>query len=476
MILLLAMTFGFHPAHAKKATDNSPVQTLYVLAAPFTTVPDSIPLSALQSLNPEYIPDGMLIVAPDESVEVPLKKNDLLDAFSITPGFKNTFQYRTVEDAIRASVRTGRWILLPFDRLDARLKVMQLDEISPIAKTFDPIADHWPLIYRNAEKELTESEWAKIAFSNYDPDKLTDMLLTGVTALVRAVAAYMDGLGPDFPAVYTADYLRSADILHINNEVPFAKVCQQTPEQLNNLVFCSKERYLELLLNLETTVIELDGDHFGDFGEEAMYYTLDLYDQAGLPYYGGGRTLEEAQKPFLIEHNGNKFAFLGCNGKEAGYATASATTPGAALCDYPLVQRQIRKLRAKGYLPIVTLQHIEYYRVTPNEQMVTEYGGLADAGAVIVSGSQSHIPMAFDVSSGRVIHYGLGNLFFDQAYYLKETAEATIDRYIFYDNRLLSLDIATIKFPNLAQNDWMTPTERTDLLTRIFAESILREE
>lgn len=138
------------------------------------------------------------------------------------------------------------------------------------------------------------------------------------------------------------------------------------------------------------------------------------------------------------------------------------------------MEKRIRELRAQGRLPIVTLQHIEYYKVAPNDQMITEYGRLADAGAVIVSGSQSHMPMAFDVSRDRVIHYGLGNLFFDQAYFLPETAEATIDRYVFYENRLLSVDVATIKFINLAQNDWMTADERAGLLERIYAETIVR--
>ena len=138
------------------------------------------------------------------------------------------------------------------------------------------------------------------------------------------------------------------------------------------------------------------------------------------------------------------------------------------------MEKKIRELRADGYLPIMTLQHIEYYRISPNEQMAEEYGRLAGAGAVIVSGSQSHMPMAFDITPERVIHYGLGNLFFDQAYFLPETAEATIDRYIFYENRLLSLDVATIKFINLAQNDWMTAEERAELLNRLFAESTIR--
>ena len=38
----------------------------------------------------------------------------------------------------------------------------------------------------------------------------------------------------------------------------------------------------------------------------------------------------------------------------------------------------------------------------------------ADAGAVIVSGSQSHVPLQMEFYKGAFIHYGLGNLFFGQ--------------------------------------------------------------
>ncbi len=460
--LILIVILSGNIASAQEAA-----QTLYVLAAPFTTLNDSIDREELLTLDPLVFPGGKLIAGLDETIA---DKDRFLDAIGLSKQSINVVRYRPIHEAISASVRTGRWIILPFDQLDPRLKVIAIDGASPIRKDFDPYS--WPLTVR--ESGAAEIDWETVPFTNYDAEKISDVMLTGVTALVRAVANYMDGFGADFPAVYTGDYLRSADILHINNEVPFARICQQTAEQLNNLVFCSKERYLDLLLNLGTTVVEIDGDHFQDFGDDAVYYTLELYEKAGLPYYGGGRNLAEAQKPFLVEHNGNKFAFLGCNGKEAGYAAASETRPGAGLCDYPLMEKRIRELRADGYLPIVTLQHIEYYRIAPNDQMAAEYGRLADAGAVIVSGSQSHLPMAFDITPDRVIHYGLGNLFFDQAYYLPETAEATIDRYIFYDNRLISLDVATIKFINLAQNDWMTPEERAGLLDRIFAESIVR--
>ena len=99
------------------------------------------------------------------------------------------------------------------------------------------------------------------------------------------------------------------------------------------------------------------------------------------------------------------------------------------------------------------------------------FSTVADAGAVIVSGSQSHIPMAFEISKDSFIHYGLGNLFFDQAFFLPETSEATLDIHTFYAGKHIGTEVLTIKFTNLAINRFMTMEERIPVLNRIFAET-----
>ena len=81
-------------------------------------------------------------------------------------------------------------------------------------------------------------------------------------------------------------------------------------------------------------IVELTGDHFADYGDDAMTYTLEIYEEYGWPYYGGGYNFEDGRKSAFIEHNGNRFAFIGCNGKGGYYASAKETTPGSAGCDF----------------------------------------------------------------------------------------------------------------------------------------------
>jgi poly-gamma-glutamate synthesis protein (capsule biosynthesis protein) len=203
-----------------------------------------------------------------------------------------------------------------------------------------------------------------------------------------------------------------------------------------------------------------------------MLYTLELYNERGWPYYGGGSSREDAQKPVLLEHNGNKFAFLGCNAKGGGYAQAKEDYPGAVACDFPKMVSQIQQLVEIGFNPIATFQHFEYYTYQAQPNQIRDAHILRNAGAVIVSGSQAHQPQGFEILEGGFIHHGLGNLFFDQIYEIPpNTATAFIDRHIFYDGKHISTELVTIKFLDYARARPMTETEREELLRIVFAAS-----
>ena len=85
---------------------------------------------------------------------------------------------------------------------------------------------------------------------------------------------------------------------------------------------------------------------------------------------------------------------------------------------------------------------------------------LAQAGAVIVSGSQAHQPQAFEFEQGALIHYGLGNLFFDQYDVSPATRQAFIDRHIFYDGRYLGTELLTYELEDYSRPRPMTAGAR----------------
>jgi len=308
--------------------------------------------------------------------------------------------------------------------------------------------------------------------ANLDESKMTTVIMTGVTALVRATAETMRRKGITYPAQDIRDWLRSADFTHVSNEIPFAEDCPFPDAWQTDLVFCSNPAYIDLLKDIGTDVVELTGDHFGDWGSEAMRFTLDLYRQNGMPYYGGGYDEQEARQPLLVEHNGNKLAFIGCNAKEPGYGTARGENPGAVTCDYDRLSGEITRLRSKGYLPIVTFQDTEYYSYVPQPKLIRDFRPAAEAGAAVISGSQAHQPHGMEFYQGAFIHYGLGNLFFDQYHMGLPTGQGFLDRHIFYDGRHISTELLGIRFIDFARSRPMTLEERQELLRSVFEASL----
>lgn len=441
---------------------------VYALVAPFPTKAEGVSLQDIQqSWNGAAAGpfSGRPLLLDESTVEIfaSLWGHPANGAVQIVPAD---------ELLARAWNQGDAWALVPFEAVEPRWKVLEVDGQSPLRKDFDPAG--YPLSVDISLEGQLDGELARqvsLPASNREADKLTVLAMTGVTALVRATAFTMEQQGLLYPGRDVGDWLRSADLTHISNEVPFAENCPYPNPVQPDMRFCSDPRYIVLLEDVGTDIVELTGDHFQDWGAQAMYFTLDLYKQRGWLYYGGGANLEEGRRAITVEHNGNRLAFIGCNGKGGSFAQAGPNRPGAVTCDFDWMTQEITRLRSEGYLPIATFQHFEYYTYQAQPNQKRDFGTLAKAGAVIVSGSQAHQPQAMAFEHGAFIHYGLGNLFFDQYEVSYATRQAFIDRHIFYNGRYIGTELLPILFVDYARPRPMTRDERNDLLDAVFSAS-----
>jgi poly-gamma-glutamate synthesis protein (capsule biosynthesis protein) len=456
--------------------DTDPIiQWIYALVAPFPTIMEGITSETLQSAwagkqsspfedVPILMDEGTYYILvsewgpPAPTASKVLPADEILDyAWSNQPA----------------------WAIIPFENLDPRWKVLTIDGQSPIRKVFD--LSRYPLTIPfviSGDTNL-QPEFFNLPRTNRDANKLTTVAMTGVTAMVRATAYTMELKGITYPAQDIGPILMDADITHISNEIPFSPECPYPASSSDSLVFCSNPDYIDLLKAVGTDIVELTGDHFMDYGSDATIYTLRMYDDLGWPYYGGGANSSEARQPVLLEHNGNKLAFMGCNvgcqvkNEIPCDAIATDTHPGAAQCDFNWISNEISQLREDGYQVIFTFQHREYYTYTTQPILAYDFGQIAAAGASIVSGSQAHQPHGFAFDDDAFIHYGLGNLFFDQFHFCADYAcdDAFIDRHVFYDGQHISTELITIRFADLARPRLMTSEERARFLEIIFTAS-----
>jgi poly-gamma-glutamate synthesis protein (capsule biosynthesis protein) len=351
------------------------------------------------------------------------------------------------------------WAIIPFEALEPKWKVLTVDGQSPIRKNFDLSA--YPLV---ASTSLP---------SNYDPNKLTTVIMTGVTALVRATAYTMELKGSTYPGEKIRDLMREADIAHVSNEIPFFTGCTFPKPDQAALVFCSDPKYMDLLLDIGADVIELTGNHFADRGSAGMRETIEIYKEHNLPYFGGGLDLQDSLKPALFEVDGNKIAFIGCNKPDVGrFPTATDFQPGAAPCDFEYLPQKINELKAQGYVVISTFQWNESYDSRPSPQQMRDFRLMADSGASIVSGSQAHYAQMMEFHENSFIHYGLGNLFFDQMgdqdWMPRGIRREFFDRYVIYDGKLISVELITALLEDYSRPRLMTEQERVGFLQEYF--------
>ncbi len=378
------------------------------------------------------------------------------------------------------------WGIVPFEDIQPKFKVLTVDGQSPIRKDFDESTYPLQVGFAITPANLRPSTFG-LPSSNRDASKLTTVILTGTTAMVDAMAVVMERKGPTYPGKNIREWTRQADIMHISNEAPFDKDCPfPNPGNRNLSILCSRPQYLDLLLDIGADVIELTGEHFNNRGTAVMLSTLQIYRDAGLPVYGGGANATEAKKPLLLQNNGNKFMFIGCNMKMDYYsAIATDRMPGAAPCDFKYMTSQIAAYRAQGYLPIVTFQDYEYYSPEIRGGMMGQdyrFHLMADAGAAVVSGSQGHYPQVMEFYNGVFIHYALGNLFYTQMSYpvtdpdgsvtvTERTRWEFLDRHVFYDGRYLGVELLTAMLEDFSTPRPMTPAERIHFLNLYFSYS-----
>jgi poly-gamma-glutamate synthesis protein (capsule biosynthesis protein) len=363
------------------------------------------------------------------------------------------------------------WAIVPFDQLDPRWKVLRLDGTSVLDKDLD--TDTYPLTasftITGSERGVAKlEELVGLPHTNRDPVKMSVLMMTGVTALGRCTAARMDRHGVLYPARDIRHWLIEPDITHISNEVSFANNCQQVCR--DSVVFCAKPNYIELFEDLDIDVIELTGNHLLDWGQGAMDLSLQMYDERSIPYYGGGWNVVQAQRPSTIAHGMHTFGFIGCNPVGPDFDWATADRSGSAPCNFDQMHAQIGQMRAQGIIPIVTLQYWEFDRFEPTPQQFADFRAMVDAGAVIVSGSQAHHPQTFEFHKGTFIHYGLGNLFFDQMQWIEYRREF-LDRHVFYDGRHISTEVFTALLEDYARPRPMEVEERDAFLTDVFTAS-----
>ncbi|MGE0196323.1 MAG: CapA family protein, partial [Methylocystis sp.] len=168
----------------------------------------------------------------------------------------------------------------------------------------------------------------------------------------------------------------------------------------------------------------LANNHVLDWGPSGLVETLDTLERLGVAVAGAGRTIEDAQRPAVLEIPGKgrvvvlSFA-LPDSGTPFDWAATRASPGVNLLPDLSLASAAIacdlaRNATRPGDILVVSIHWGSNwgYRVS-NAQRQFAHRLIEDAGASIIPGHSSHHPKGFEVHRDRLVLYGCGDFLND---------------------------------------------------------------
>lgn len=450
-------------------------QRVYAVGAPFPTVLDNLSLTQLKKIwmgKTDSNDTFSSLVMTEETKMVFTALWGEPDSSSV----KTTWPDQLVTEVWNS---TSALALIPFEDIVPRLKILNIDGINPLQRPMNAANYGLTVTFElsgkpgTAEtlKEEIEAINAVLPATNREESKMAIVITTGTTALARVTLKKIELNGYDYPVEMVKDWFLNADLRHVSNEVSFREGCEYTDPY--TMQFCSRPNQIKVLENLGINVVESTGNHLNDYDlGKSFTKTLKMYEERGWLNFGGGIDAEAAKQPAVTEVNGNKIAFIGCN--PVGFETDWATdqNAGSAKCDYPWFYQKIAELKAQGYIVIATYQFTEIDRMMYDEYYRTTFKDAAKAGADIVQGSQSHVPMGMEFVNDSLIHYGLGNFLFDQME--PQNLPEFYDRHIMYNGKYINTQLLTATLTDWSRPVPMEEDDRQTFLQEIFNASHMR--
>ena len=218
-----------------------------------------------------------------------------------------------------------------------------------------------------------------------------------------------DGIDPRYIKI-----MKGMDLMWINNE--FVYSLRGAPLPGKAWTFCGDPAHVSYLKDLGVDIVGLANNHTFDFGEESFLDTLSTLEDAGIPYVGAGRTMEQAEAPVYLQARGFKIAYVAASRAEYTIYTPEATDtkPGILWCyDNTRFLESIRTAAANADF-VIALPHwgVEHSTELEDAQIDGAHAYI-DAGADAVIGAHPHILQGIEYYKGKPILYSLGNFWFD---------------------------------------------------------------
>ncbi|MDR1736216.1 MAG: CapA family protein [Oscillospiraceae bacterium] len=240
-----------------------------------------------------------------------------------------------------------------------------------------------------------------------------EMFFTGDVLLDRAVGNIILRDGIDAPiSDGLREMLHGADWVGINLENPLSDRGEK--DITKDFTFRARPETAELLDHMGVTFCALANNHVLDYGEQAMYDTMDILEGRGIGHAGAGENLAAASAPAVFEIDGYTISALSASHHMPFLSWYAKEDRPGMLATYNPAQyvEAIKKAKEESDFCAVFV-HWGVERDTFPEKYQHELArAYIDAGADIVIGSHPHVLQGFEWYKGKLIAHSLGNFIF----------------------------------------------------------------
>ncbi len=177
------------------------------------------------------------------------------------------------------------------------------------------------------------------------------------------------------------------------------------------------------LLEHNVSLVSLANNHSYDYGEVGFNQTLDLLNQAKLPFMGAGRDIYRAAEPFICELNfvdkSIKIAIIAAfeclpSYKDRYKVYANTNSPGLMPLDEMIIKNQIDKIKAQepeAFIILFPHWGSNYKWCQGRQEKLAKK--LFAHGVDLIIGHGAHMIQEFSQNNGKINIYSLGNFVFN---------------------------------------------------------------
>ncbi len=216
----------------------------------------------------------------------------------------------------------------------------------------------------------------------------------------------------EYPFARMKSILRFADCVFVNLESPISDQNGETESPNSNFIFCAPPVAATVLKQGGVTIVSTANNHAFDYSLPGLRETIQTLEHERIQHVGTSADSVGRVPPVVLRHNGIAAGFLAYT----QFVNVAGSWEGRiAVFDSVRARRDIRLLKQKSDLVIVSFHGGKEYAEEPDPKTKRQLESLVNAGADIVVGHHPHVPQGIEVLNGKVIFYSLGNFIFNQS-------------------------------------------------------------